>query len=374
LGQSDYTPAFKYLILDAVLTNNYDLKSDRYQKRTAKTIRNFTPFDAGTLATLYVSDSNELLKDYVKIQADNSANIVESAEFSSTKDGKWIKFDGGKNISSEQELQDNANKLSQLVQNTYWCTKTNALGQLRDGDFYVYVTENQQGDFDPRIAVRMRGDEVAEVRGNASSKQDLEADMLPVADKFLKEKIPNDSGKKWLDSIAYNTKVKELTDKIENKVLNMDDVMDYIDIIKDKDKFKDAKFSFGVANNMADIKDDTLLLIAPNTTFEFSSNGESKNVQVIIGNVNFYEDFDGGKIKSITGDVEIKSDSLVKEIKSIESIGGDVRIFTPSNIRNLGSLKEIGGSAILVDSKVSDLSNLKRIGGVADFRRSNLYS
>ena len=390
LGQSDYPASFKYLILDAVLTNNYDLKTDRYQKRTAKTIRNFTPFDAGTLAELYMSESNELLKDYVRIQADNSANIVESAAFSSTKDGKWIKFDGGDGV-SQQELQDNANKLSQLVQNTYWCTKTNALSQLRDGDFYVYVTENKQGDFDPRIAVRMDGDKVGEVRGNASSKQDLEADMLPVADTFLREKIPNDSGKKWLDSIAYNTKVKDLTDKIDNKVLDMDDVMDYIDILKDKDKFsvdygenglvqtlknkfRNAKFSFGVADSQIDIKDDTLLLLAPNDmyTFMFRDNEQTKNVQVIIGNVNVYDDFDGGKVKAITGSVEFE-DSSIKEIKSIESIGGNVS-FRNSEIKYLGSLKEIGGNVSFRNSEVRYLGNLKSIGGRAGFRDSEVRS
>ena len=390
LGQSEYTPAFKYLMLDAVLTNNYDLKSDRYQKRTAKTIRNFTPFDAGTLAELYMSESNELLKDYVRIQADNSANIVESAAFSSTKDGKWIKFDGGGNV-GEQELQDNANKLSQLVQNTYWCTKTNALSQLRGGDFYVYVTENKQGDFDPRIAVRMDGDKVGEVRGNASSKQDLEADMLPVADTFLREKIPNDSGKKWLDSIAYNTKVKDLTEKIDTKVLNMDDVYEYIDIIKDKDKFsvdygenglvqilknkfRDAKFSFGVADWQGGIKDDTLLLLAPNDiyTFSFRDNEQTKNVQVIIGNVNIYDDFDGGKVKAITGNVEFQ-DSSIKEIKSIESIGGNVS-FRNSEIKYLGSLKEIGGDVLFRNSEVRYLGNLKSIGGRAVFRDSEVRS
>ena len=390
LGQSDYPASFKYLILDAVLTNNYDLKTDRYQKRTGKTIRNFTPFDAGTLAELYMSESNELLKDYVRIQADNSANIVESAAFSSTKDGKWIKFDGGDGV-SQQELQDNANKLSQLVQNTYWCTKTNALSQLRGGDFYVYVTENKQGDFDPRIAVRMDGDKVGEVRGNASSKQDLEADMLPVADTFLREKIPNDSGKKWLDSIAYNTKVKDLTEKIDTKVLNMDDVYEYIDIIKDKDKFsvdygenglvqalqdkfRNAKFSFGVADSQIDIKDNTLLLLAPNDmyTFMFRDNEQTKNVQVIIGNVNVYDNFDGGKVKAITGNVEFE-DSSIKEIKSIESIGGNVS-FRNSEIKYLGSLKEIGGDVSFRNSEVRYLGNLKSIGGRAIFRDSEVRS
>ena len=216
LSESDYNDSFKYLILDAVLTNNYDFKTNKYTKRNNKTIRNYTPFDAGTLASLYASDSKSLLKDYVEIQAQNSKNVVESSSFVSTKEGEWLKFEGGPSVSNEVRVE-NANKLSQIVQNTYWCTKTNAKSQLDDGDFYVYATKNSEGEYESRVAVRMEGDKVGEVRGNASSKQDLEPDMMPVADKFLKENIPNGSGKKWLDSIEYNTRVKELTEKIEGK-------------------------------------------------------------------------------------------------------------------------------------------------------------
>jgi hypothetical protein len=191
----------------------------------SKLSRNFTPFDAGTPASIYDSESKALLKDYVEVQSNNINNIVGANSMVSTKEGKWLKFDGGENA---KDITGTANKLSQLVQNTYWCTKTNALSQLRGGDFYVYVTDDKNGEYVPRIAVRMEGDKVGEVRGNASSKQDLEPDMLPVADKFLKEIIPIDSGKKWLDAIAYNNKVKDFTKKIENNSISKNDILEYL--------------------------------------------------------------------------------------------------------------------------------------------------
>jgi hypothetical protein len=237
LEQSDYDPAFKMLMLDAVVTSNYDYKLEKYFKRNSTTIRNMAPFDAGTLAELYgMTENKELLKTYAEIQADNASRVVKANMMKSTKDGKWLKFAGGDNV-SEAEREVNANALSQLVQNTFWCTKTNAKSQLDGGDFYVYVTEGTDMRPIPRIAVRMDGSDVGELRGNASSKQDLEPEMLPVAEKFLKEEIPGGSGQKWLDSIAFNKKAKAFAESISDKKLSMDMIKEFGVLSGDASKY-----------------------------------------------------------------------------------------------------------------------------------------
>ncbi|NBX27476.1 MAG: GNAT family N-acetyltransferase, partial [Chitinophagia bacterium] len=171
LKQSEYDEAFKYLMLKSVLEYNYDFKTNKLIERTNKTLRNFTNFDAGTLSEIYAQNSKYLLKDYVELQVKNVDAIIKSKNLvKESKDGYWIKFDGGSEVSQEQR-QKNAKELSQLVQNTYWCTKTNAKSQLDDGDFYVYVTKSDK-ELLPRIAIRMEGDRVGEVRGNKSSSQD----------------------------------------------------------------------------------------------------------------------------------------------------------------------------------------------------------
>lgn len=387
LSQSDYSDAFKYLMLDAVLTNNYNFKTDEYQKRNKKTIRNFTPFDAGTLAELYASESNALLKDYVKIQVENTANIVDTSKFSSTGEGEWLKFNGGSET-SEEEIAQNANKLSQLVQNTYWCTKTNAKGQLEDGDFYVYATKNTDGSYSPRVAVRMEGDQVGEVRGNASAKQDLEPEMLPVAEKFLKEEIPNNSGKQWLDSIAYNTKVKDYTEKIKGKTLDLADIREYADILKDAQKYsvdygenglvttlnetiKKAKFSVPVAFNSKEINAETVALIG-NFEFPDLDRADLGDLQIITGDAYFYgaKNIKVEKLKSIGGDV-VLNESYIEDLGSIETIGGSLYL-RGSQVTSLGSLQSIGGDVVFVSSKLENLGALKSIGGKADFRSSKV--
>jgi hypothetical protein len=122
------------------------------------------------------------------------------------------------------------------VQDTYWCTKTNAKSQLDGGDFYVYVTEGTDMRPIPRIAVRMDGSDVSELRGNASSKQDLEPEMLPVAEKFLKEEIPGGSGQKWLDSIAFNKKAKAFAESIEGSTLSMDMINEFAKLSSESGK------------------------------------------------------------------------------------------------------------------------------------------
>ena len=386
LSESDYNDAFKYLILDAILTNNYDFKTDKYTKRASNTIRNFTPFDAGTLAALYASDSKKLLKDYVEIQAQNTNNIVESSSYVSTSEGEWVKFEGGTSVSNEVRTA-NANKLSQMVQNTYWCTKTNAKSQLDGGDFYVYATKNKDGEYEPRVAVRMQGNEVGEVRGNASSKQDLEPDMLPVADKFLKENIPNNSGKKWLDSIEYNTKVKDLTDKIDGKVIDEQSLQEYFEIIKDANKFKvdygenglvtklknvfkDAKFDFPIARNLRELRPNTVLFIGNFKPLEeVQSNLFPKYVE---GYANFENSqvTDLGRLQSIGGYAYF-GDSQVTDLGSLQSIGGYAS-FENSQVTDLGSLQSIGGDANFEDSQVTELGGLQSIGGDASFGDSQV--
>jgi hypothetical protein len=368
LKQSEYSDAFKYLMLDAVLTNNYDLKSLNYNKRTKATTRNISPFDAGTLAMLYASDSKALLKSYVEMQKENLDNIINASQVKSTEGGKWLKFDGGPNAANKEET---ANSLSQLVQDTYWCTKTNALGQLRGGDFYVYVTGET-----PRIAIRMEGDRVGEVRGNASSKQDLEPDMLPVADEFLKDNIPNDSGKKWLDSIAFNKKAKEFLGNIYANNIGEKEIKEYVNIVSEGEKnntdYGENGFVTKIKNafqNKNNIKPEIREFVAFNFS-EFDAN----KTKYFIGNADFKGSkiTDLGSLEIISGNADFKG-SKITDLGSLKSIGGSA-FFTDSNVESLGSLESIGRNAYFTDSNVESLGSLKSVGGDAYFSRSKLES
>ena len=106
LKQSEYPVAIKFLILKAVLNFNYDYKLNDLIKRSNKTIRNFTPFDAGSLSELVNLNSENLLKDYTQIQVENSAKIMQNKELIKTSgNGTWLKFNGGSKTSEEERLK-----------------------------------------------------------------------------------------------------------------------------------------------------------------------------------------------------------------------------------------------------------------------------
>ena len=249
LSQSQYNVSFKFLMLKAILNFNYDLKKNKLFQRGNDTIRNFTPFDAGSLAELENSKSDYLLFDYSVIMNENSIKALNSQEIiESSGNGKWIKFNGGKKTKDE-DREKNGTQLMRLVQNTYWCTRSAGTSQLRGGDFYVYVTESN-GEIFPRIAVRMNENEVGELRGNNSSAQDLDAEMLPIAEKFLITNIPNNSGKKWLDAIIYNKSCVEMTKRLQLEGFYKDFIYDYIKLVSVKEKYKVEYGENGNVTNM----------------------------------------------------------------------------------------------------------------------------
>ena len=338
LTESEYPVAIKFLLLKSVLNFNYNYKIDDLIKRTDTTIRNFTLFDAGSLSELIDSNSDYLLKDYTKIQLENAEKILKSKELLKTSDnGTWLKFNGGSN-STEEEISKNSIELSQLVQNTYWCTKTNAKSQLNGGDFYVYVTENN-GEVFPRIAIRMDEDLVGEVRGNKSSAQDIEEEMLPIAEEFLQKSISNNSGKKWLDSINYNKEALNFSTKLTEDGIFENSVEEFIKL---KSKEKQNLLDYANRNGHI-VRIENLLYKLINSPNKFYAKNE-----VVIN----FPNFDNKKTKIIIGDADFRN----------------------SQVKSLGNLTTIGGNADFGDSEIRDLRNLETIWGYADFRNSQVKS
>ena len=350
LKQSEYPIAIKFLILKSVLNFNYDYKLNDLIKRNNKTIRNFTPFDAGSLSELVSSESENLLKDYTQIQIENSAKIIKNKELLKTSgNGTWLKFNGGSKTNEDERI-NNSKELAQLVQNTYWCTKTNSKSQLDGGDFYVYVTETN-GEVFPRIAIRMDEDNVGEVRGNKSSAQDIEEEMLPIAEKFLTENITNGSGKKWLDGIKYNQEAIDFYKKINEEGLFKNSIEIFIKLkSKEKENLLDYADRNGHIVRIEEMIKDKLPSL-PNQYY--------KEKEVVF----YYGDFDNKKTKIIITDFVL---SEITDLGQLKTIGGTA-YFRDSKITDLGKLTTIGGYAYFDNSQITDLGQLKTIGGNANF-------
>ena len=107
--------------------------------------------------------------------------VADTSELWKNTAGSWVKFEQG----SDPEALTNTLQ----GKGTGWCTagKHTADAQLQSGDFYIYYSENDLGEAKiPRLAIRMQGDSIAEVRGVAH-KQEIDPYISPVLEEKMDE-------------------------------------------------------------------------------------------------------------------------------------------------------------------------------------------
>jgi hypothetical protein len=99
-------------------------------------------------------------------------------------EGSWTKYERSDDPRTARRLAG-----SLQGHGTGWCTagESTAETQLKNGDFYVYYTQDEDAkDTVPRVAIRMQGGKVAEVRGINHS-QELEPVMTDIAMERLQD-------------------------------------------------------------------------------------------------------------------------------------------------------------------------------------------
>lgn len=115
--------------------------------------------------------------------------------------GQWKVYPEG---SDPQELYDSLQGYP-----LEWCTATNietARDQLQGGDFHVYYSQDERGmAITPRIAIRMTGDSISEIRG-IEKDQNVDQFIQPVIDERLAE-----FGSKGEQYLKKSTDMKKLT-------------------------------------------------------------------------------------------------------------------------------------------------------------------
>lgn len=211
-----YPTWFRYYVFRNILDlGDYDKDKGEFTKRSEGTVRLFPEVDRGALG--FVQERMEAAKDpemLGKIRRGQIANATPEdqlitkekaanfAKLSFAKQyaegikqageittemreetrGKWAKYQKGTDPTALWASLQN--------KGTAWCTKGfgTAETQLKSGDFYVYYTLDRQGKPTiPRIAIRMQGDSIAEVRGVADNDQNLEGNMVDVANIKMNE-------------------------------------------------------------------------------------------------------------------------------------------------------------------------------------------
>jgi molybdopterin-binding protein len=204
--------AFRGLLDLAPYIYNQEKEKWEFPKRSRNTIKPFPELNRGALA--YIQEMHDASHDKSFLEELNAAmedapqenlltqekvdsfvnkrfkeqykegiekNGTITPELLAKTEGKWIKY----------HKKSDAIPLWRSLQNkgTGWCTAGlgTAKKQLEEGDSYVYYTPGPDESFTtPRVAIRMDGDEIAEIRG-IHEDQNLESNMIDIAEKKLGE-------------------------------------------------------------------------------------------------------------------------------------------------------------------------------------------
>ncbi len=205
LGGDDgsYPKWFKHYTWNSVTKlGNYDKEKGEFLKRSKGTTATYPELNREALAYVFDAVNKKVKGESTESSDEQLQKLLKSANFGKLYahavmklqpatpeqkkhiEGSWTKYE-------RSDDPRTARRLSGSLQGhgTGWCTagESTATAQLQNGDFYVYYTRDEEGkDTVPRVAIRMQGGKVAEVRGINHS-QELEPVMTDIALERLKD-------------------------------------------------------------------------------------------------------------------------------------------------------------------------------------------
>ena len=361
-----YPTWFKYLVFRNIISlSQFDKELNEFKKRNQYTTAIFPDIYYEALAKVcdeyekVIKDKSLLntkeVKDFIsksfpiqyaiKIQ-ESLAHQMEGKEI--TK-GEWVKY--------QQGNDEDARKLYKSVENkgTGWCTAglSTAKTQINSGDFYVFYSNNKDGlPVNPRLAIRMQGDEISEVRGILQD-QNVESQLQETINEKLKSF--GDKAKKYEKQSSDMKRLTEIYNKWEkdNKVeLTKEELSFLYEIDNNIEGFgynKDPRIK-EIKEKRNEIKDYTIIYNCKEEEILTSVDDIKNNPRV--------------EFKGCVGDTEIKVNNTFLEagilnLCKIQKLKLDLTD-CPQNIKD--KITEVKGT-LIDNSKNVSYSNLQSVGG-----------
>ncbi|MCB0411925.1 MAG: hypothetical protein KDD22_05325 [Bdellovibrionales bacterium] len=206
--------------------SKYDAQTGNFGNRTKETVAPFAELNREALAYLADAALKKLNKESLDEVSDpNFVKLLDGTSFGKlygsrlhkigvgrqgrfhTNEGKWIVYPKGSDHMPLVRSLDG--------KNTGWCTagEATAKSQIAQGDFHVFYSLDSNGQLTiPRVAIRMEGNEIAEVRGVAKD-QNLDEQISQSAVVATKLKEFGDEGQKF----EKRDRDMKLLTEIENK-------------------------------------------------------------------------------------------------------------------------------------------------------------
>ena len=378
---SCYIPFWaKYWAFQGMLKlGNFNKEIGKYTKRTKHTVSKFVDLNMEALAL----SIDTLLKYLDKKDIDDKEleQLIKTGSFQSIytyitnkllsnnqniikrNDGKWIKYDKG----SDPHL------LVKSIEgyNTGWCTAglNTAERQLRGGDFYVYYTKDENDEYKiPRIAIRMEGNSIGEIRGVAE-KQNLEPEMEEVVKEKIKDFPGKDKYYKRVNDMETLTRIYKKHNN--NEELKKEELRFLYELDSEIEGFgwhsdpriEEIKRKRNIFSDIAYVLD-----IKPTQIANDLSN-LAKDTVVYYGDLFIQASYPNlPNLKIVTGECYFNSLMSAEGLNNLEYIGKDAVFGGLSDLKDLENLKHIGGDAYFrfLDN-AGCIKNLKYIGGSAHF-------
>lgn len=253
-------------------------------------------------------------------------------------EGIWIKYlrESEEEIKRKEEKNEKPNYLrlynSLQGYNTGWCTassKETAKSQVLDGDFYVYYTKNENSEYViPRIAIRMEGRNIGEIKGIAKD-QNLETNMEKALSIKLEEFPDKD---KYLKKVRDMERLTKIYNEYQTRELTKEELRFLYEI--------DGKIlGFGY-NEDPRIKE---IITGRNIKQDLSKAFNCTEGQIsltkeeaLLGNVVYHY-----------GNLDLGSLTSLKNVTLPKTIGGYLNLFSLTSLKNVTFPETIGYDLIL---------------------------
>lgn len=387
-----YPTWYKYFCFQGMVRLGYfDKKQDKYTKRTDSTTKPFIELNREAISMVY----DELIKVFNKENVDDKKleELLKNGSFSKIyaycikklDSIKKSKITDEKGIWKKYLQGSNPNILFNDIhgKGTGWCTAgglETAKMHLEDGDFYVYFTKDENGEFTcPRIAIRMEYGSIAEIRGIAEN-QNLESNMEKVVEKKIEEFPDKEEYKKKckdMELLTYiytkcknnnNTElsIEELRFlyEIDNEIVGfgyikdprIEEIKNKRDIINDlniifKEFNKSHQTYHGSIEFFRNLTSAKGLVLPENIlgNLDLEKLKDSEGIifpKRIIGNINLRNLISTKKLvlpELVIGNLDLRSLTNAEEIIFPEEVDGDIRLGSLENAKGLKFPKKVGG-------------------------------
>ena len=400
-----YPMWFKHYAFRGMLKlNKIDKEKGEFGRRSKTTTEPYVELNREVLARVYDTlvkeiGTNEEISEEASKALENGESFKKLYEYYLTDtgyvnrgndtDGLWVKYDQGSDYKPLWE--------SLQGKNTGWCTagEETAKTQLSNGDFYVYYTKDNEGEYkEPRIAIRMDGkNNIGEVRG-VGERQNLEGCMTPIAEEKLNEFPDKD---KYLKKVNDMKLLTEIDNKVNKNIeLNKEDLRFLYEVdskiegfgyskdprineIKDRrNNKKDLAFVFGckeenIGTKLSDFESNDIICFYGDLKFTGANLTDNfRNLQYIIGDAYFNNLISARgleKLQNIGGDGNFRSLTNSEGLENLQNIDGDAVFLILTSAKDLENLQNISKNAYFNSlTSAKGLNNLQNIGGNGNFK------